>query len=85
MFTKAELEYAAYSIARMRWNEDNKLCLEILLDDVTELRRRHHYLIRALPAIGDDASGARIRSNVRARMTELAKDIRELRSQIREE
>jgi hypothetical protein len=65
-------------------NEYNKLRLESLSDDVTELRRRHHYLIRALPAIGDDASGARIRSDLRARMTELAKDIRELRSQIRE-
>lgn len=75
-YAESEREYAD--------NEDNKLLLENLLDDVRELRNRHRYLIRALPVAGDDASGARMRSDVRARMTKLAKDIRDLREQIRE-
>ena len=63
-------------------NETNKIRLENMLDDVTELRRRHRYLIRALSAIGDDASGARVRENVRNDMARLVEDIRELRTQI---
>lgn len=75
-YAESEREYAD--------NEDNKLLLENLLGDVRELRNRHRYLIRALPVAGDDASGARMRSDVRDRMTKLAKDIRDLREQIRE-
>ena len=44
----------------------------------------HRYLIRALPGAGDDATGARMRQDVRDRLSKLIKDIRELRSQIRE-
>jgi hypothetical protein len=86
-----EAAHAAHGLAeryadveREYSDNDNKIRLENLLDDVTELRRRHHYLIRALPESGDDATGARMREEVRARMTQLIKDIRELRSQIRE-
>lgn len=75
-YAESEREYAD--------NEDNKLLLENLLDDVRELRNRHRYLIRALPVAGDDASGARMRSDVRTRTAKLAADIRDLREQIRE-
>lgn len=76
-YADAEREYSD--------NENNKIQLENLLDDVKELRNRHSYLIRALPHAGDDATGARLRSDVRDRFAKLIKDIRELRPQIREE
>jgi hypothetical protein len=63
-------------------NENSKIRLENLVDDVRELRNRHRYLIRALPVSGDDATGARMRADVRDRLTKLAKDIRECRSSI---
>ena len=75
-YAESEREYSE--------NENNKIRLENLMDDVRELRNRHRYLIRALPGAGDDATGARMRQDVRDRLPQLIKDIRELRSQIRE-
>lgn len=74
-YAEAECEYNE--------NENNKIRLDNLTDDVRESRKRHSYMIRALPAAGDDATGARIRADVRACLTKLIKDIRELRLQIR--
>ncbi len=65
-------------------NDNNKIRLENLMDDVCELHNRHRYLIRALPGAGDDATGARMRQGVRSMLSKLIEEIRELRSQIQE-
>lgn len=45
---------------------------------IREIRYRHSYLIRALPHAGDDASGARMRAELRSSVDALRRELRDL-------
>lgn len=45
---------------------------------IREIRYRHSYLIRALPHAGDDASGARMRAELRSSVAVLRTELRDL-------